>query len=391
MVIVELLPLRVASSRTGRGSVEQEDLSGVGAVWETLAKEDPLWAILSHPEKLGRKWTPEEFFREGETEISALMATLDGFGYPFYRGLALDFGCGVGRLSQALAAYCQGVVGIDISENMLELARSFNRFGSRVEYIHNTTNSLKFLDNKTFDLVYSNLVLQHMPPEDATSYIREFLRIAKPGGYVVFQVPSHLREDYLPAESTETALAESICRARLRLVSAPTVVAAGESTTVEVEVSNESNQDWIQRRVLVLHLGSHWVDKGTPSSRTRDEGNARLPGRVPAGARVKLTLPVTAPLTPGDYRLELDVVQEGVRWFRDVGSPTLNVPIRVAAKPASSDGVQMAQPQQPSVNFVMNGVRREVVEQIIALAGAQLLLAQEHRTEWYSYMYYVRR
>jgi hypothetical protein len=38
---------------------------------------------------------------------------------------------------------------------------------------------------------------------------------------------------------------------------------------------------------------------------------------------------VNAPTIPGDYFLELDMLQEGVSWFGLHGSPTLRVPIRV--------------------------------------------------------------
>ena len=47
------------------------DFTSLQNVWDTLAKEDPLWAILSVPEKRGRKWTPEDFFRSGQAEVDA--------------------------------------------------------------------------------------------------------------------------------------------------------------------------------------------------------------------------------------------------------------------------------------------------------------------------------
>jgi cyclopropane fatty-acyl-phospholipid synthase-like methyltransferase len=54
----------------------------------------------------GRRWTTEEFFATGVTEIAALMAEARGFGLPASRRRALDFGCGLGRLTQALADHC---------------------------------------------------------------------------------------------------------------------------------------------------------------------------------------------------------------------------------------------------------------------------------------------
>ena len=45
-------------------------------------------------------------------------------GSPAARRSALDFGCGIGRLSQALAEHFDQVYGVDISPKMIELARA---------------------------------------------------------------------------------------------------------------------------------------------------------------------------------------------------------------------------------------------------------------------------
>jgi 2-polyprenyl-3-methyl-5-hydroxy-6-metoxy-1,4-benzoquinol methylase len=52
-------------------------------------------------------------------------------------GRALDFGCGVGRLTQALATHYDKVDGVDISWEMINLARRHNQHGDRVKYFAN--------------------------------------------------------------------------------------------------------------------------------------------------------------------------------------------------------------------------------------------------------------
>jgi ubiquinone/menaquinone biosynthesis C-methylase UbiE len=99
---------------------------------------------------------------------------------------ALDFGAGVGRLSQALATHFREVDGVDISAPMIEQARKFNRFGERVRYHLGTAQRLPF-DDATFDFVFSKIVLQHVGIDLQRGYVREFVRVAKPGGLVVFQ------------------------------------------------------------------------------------------------------------------------------------------------------------------------------------------------------------
>jgi ubiquinone/menaquinone biosynthesis C-methylase UbiE len=107
----------------------------------------------------------------------------------------MDFGCGVGRLTQALCEAFGETVGIDISYSMIESAEKHNKFGDRCEYRVNTTDDLAQLDDAGFDLVYSNISLQHSPPEASSKYIAEFFRILRPGGVALFQVPSGPRHD----------------------------------------------------------------------------------------------------------------------------------------------------------------------------------------------------
>ena len=77
--------------------------------WEDLAHLDPLWAILTIKDKQFGKWDREEFFNSGQAEIDTLMQSC-GFDRG-NNGKALDFGCGVGRLSRALRFYFKKFMG----------------------------------------------------------------------------------------------------------------------------------------------------------------------------------------------------------------------------------------------------------------------------------------
>ncbi len=168
--------------------------------WTKFGQKDPLWAIITWPDKKGRKWRLDEFFETGEKEISAIIEVLDSVNPNLERKMALDFGCGVGRLTLALAAYFDEVSGVDIAPSMIKLAKKYNRYGNRCKYYTNEAETLEiFADNK-FDFVYSNLVLQHMRPEYSKGYIREMLRVLKPGGILIFQLPSERSSKPLPVE-----------------------------------------------------------------------------------------------------------------------------------------------------------------------------------------------
>jgi SAM-dependent methyltransferase len=153
--------------------------------WEELAHLDPLWAILVSKDKQFGKWDPQEFFFSGRQEIDALMTFLGVKRGD--NGRVLDFGCGVGRLSHALQEYFGEVYGVDISREMLRLAKEFS---PSCTFVLNQADNLKVFDDGFFDLIYSNIVLQHQPTKElAKAYIREFIRVVKPRARVVFQMP----------------------------------------------------------------------------------------------------------------------------------------------------------------------------------------------------------
>lgn len=165
-------------------------LKHVRKTYEKLGEKDPLFAVLSFRETRGNQWDPEVFFGRGRKEISSALDRLYGLGLEIPRTRALDFGCGVGRLTQALCEEFEEVVGVDISSTMIDTARRFNRFGERCQYVVNTTDRLDPLEDASFDFIYSNITLQHIPPEASVRYIAEFIRLLRPGGVALFQIPS---------------------------------------------------------------------------------------------------------------------------------------------------------------------------------------------------------
>jgi SAM-dependent methyltransferase len=162
-------------------------LDHVRTVYEQLGREDPLYAVLTDHSRRGNRWDPEEFFARGRAEIDDVMAYIDSLGRAVPRGDALDFGCGAGRLTQALAAHFEHVVGVDISQTMIEAARRYDRHPGRVRYVVNTLPDLSQFAEASFDFVYSSITLQHIPPEPAASYVAELLRVLRPGGLAIFQ------------------------------------------------------------------------------------------------------------------------------------------------------------------------------------------------------------
>lgn len=156
--------------------------------WNKLGETDPLWAILSKPPKKNNKWEVAEFFETGRKEIDAVIGRVKSSGTDISYKKALDFGCGVGRLTQALAGNFEEVCGVDIAPSMLRLAEGYNKFGAKCKYYLNETNNLRLFPDNEFDFIYTNITLQHMEPKYSKEYIKEFLRVLKPGGLLVFQL-----------------------------------------------------------------------------------------------------------------------------------------------------------------------------------------------------------
>jgi ubiquinone/menaquinone biosynthesis C-methylase UbiE len=121
-------------------------------------------------------------------QIDNLMRGIEARGIKFSRGKALDFGCGVGNLSQALCNYFHEVYAVDIAPSTLEIANKYNRHAHKCKYIHNNADNLRIFSDNSFDFIFSSGVLVSMQPRYAKKYIREFLRILRPQGLLVFQL-----------------------------------------------------------------------------------------------------------------------------------------------------------------------------------------------------------
>jgi SAM-dependent methyltransferase len=167
------------------------------ADWERLAADDPLWAVLTRPGRRGGGWEVDEFLATGAAEIDGVLEVARELGLPAGRARALDFGCGAGRLTRALARHFEKAVGIDIAEGMTRAASRLNADVPNATFVVNDRPDLSSFADASFDLVYSSLVLQHLPGRRAVErYVRDFLRVARSDGLVVFGVPDAIGFPY---------------------------------------------------------------------------------------------------------------------------------------------------------------------------------------------------
>jgi SAM-dependent methyltransferase len=189
------------------------DLEKLKDDWEALARNDALGAILTDQTKSGGKWQLDEFMATGESEVVTVMEHLRQIGHePDFGGAALDFGCGVGRLTQALARRFASCTGVDISKEMVSQAERLNKY-PHCRYVVNAESRLPFRDGE-FAFIYCNIVLQHVPKRFAEEYLREFVRILGAGGILVFGVQDSFA---MPDVASRVTRIRQILRVRSRI------------------------------------------------------------------------------------------------------------------------------------------------------------------------------
>ena len=107
---------------------------------------------------------------------------------------AIDYGCGVGRLTVALARQFPSVTGIDVSDTHIDHARRYvaDQGVTNVDFL--TLRDLDELDPiGGADFVLSSIVLQHNPPPIIALILRKLLGVLNPAGCGYFQVPTFIQ------------------------------------------------------------------------------------------------------------------------------------------------------------------------------------------------------
>jgi SAM-dependent methyltransferase len=161
--------------------------------WDEIGRLDALWAILSDPAKRHGRWDLDEFLATGRQEVDAILEAGMRWSLPKGRDHALDFGCGVGRLTRAMADHFGSATGVDISEVMVSRARALHADRPACDFEILDDGGLTVFPDRRFDCIYSRIVLQHIPDRSATeAYLREFVRLLSGGGLLVFQLPASL-------------------------------------------------------------------------------------------------------------------------------------------------------------------------------------------------------
>ncbi len=165
--------------------MSEETAAHMASFWDARARENAMYFVDNRLDY--NRGDEAAFWREGGADLDRM---LDGVGSVVGPDeIVLDLGCGIGRLTRALADRAAHVHGIDVSAEMLARASSHLSDLENVTFHQGDGTGLDALSDGSVDGVVSLVVFQHIPdPAVTLGYVREIGRVLRPGGWAVFQV-----------------------------------------------------------------------------------------------------------------------------------------------------------------------------------------------------------
>jgi hypothetical protein len=248
-----------------------------------------------------------------------------------------------------------------------------------------------------------------MEPHLSKPYIAEFMRVLRPGGVTLFQLPSErrpLEERGLPtgdtrrqqqpkrlqgralleAQPSATMLQAAALKAAVVLDAPPQglELAPGERAPLLVTVTNASSRTWPIDGVAEISLRNLW--RGEDGS-ARGDGKTLLPRTLRKGASATVVMTVSAPAQPGRYLLDIGIVQSGAAWFQLADPEAAQAQVRVTNRRKRPDTSE-----KPRIR--MWGIPRDEVVAIVEQRGGRVLEIVDDAgaaRDWVSWRYVVAK
>jgi ubiquinone/menaquinone biosynthesis C-methylase UbiE len=153
--------------------------------WDERARRDAFHYIASWKQD----WNIDSFLASGEKDYATLVSpVLERCGIPASGEVMVELGCGAGRMTPSFGRRYKRIVALDLSAEMLQRARQIHVEQQNILWLRVGGANLACLKDGSADFIFSYLVLQHLPTAElAFGYIREFLRVLRPGGAFLFQ------------------------------------------------------------------------------------------------------------------------------------------------------------------------------------------------------------
>jgi SAM-dependent methyltransferase len=154
----------------------------IRAFWNAKAREDPYWFVSTYG-TYGPDRDLKSFWASGFYIWSELKKATGYAPQPSHR--VVEIRCGVGRVTRAIAPEVGRVDALDVSEQMLAIAKTASL--PNVTFFLGDGVSLQPLPGDCADLVFAYCVFQHLPSVCTLArYLTEMVRVAKPDGMIAF-------------------------------------------------------------------------------------------------------------------------------------------------------------------------------------------------------------
>jgi SAM-dependent methyltransferase len=163
--------------------------------WDKRARENALYYI-----DTDHSTSERAFEKSGEWDLENHV--LQGIELRS-QAIALEIGCGIGRLLKPLAQHVAKVIGVDISGEMVREARARLAAFPNIQ-IHKTETNLSVVESSSVDFCFSYVVFQHFPAKKPVfTYFEEASRVLRPGGIFRFQI-NQRPEKFVPSHVADT-------------------------------------------------------------------------------------------------------------------------------------------------------------------------------------------
>ena len=169
--------------------------------WDERARQNARFYIVDSQEN----WTEDDFYRLGQQTVAQEILTDTHNicqGKEPRQMKVLEIGCGAGRVTRALADLFGEVHAVDVSGEMVRLARAACAGRPNAFIYQNNGMDLDILGERVFDFAFSICCFHHIPSRDVIeNYIREVGRVLRPGALFKFEVQGYVQLDSRPDDT----------------------------------------------------------------------------------------------------------------------------------------------------------------------------------------------
>ncbi|HVT91743.1 MAG TPA: methyltransferase domain-containing protein [Bryobacteraceae bacterium] len=179
----------------------EQQLEKMRVEWDARARENARYYVNTAT----ADWTDDSFFRSGEDTVAGeILNDMENVcqGKHPAQMRVLEIGCGAGRITRALARLFGEVHAVDVSGEMVRLAREALKDFPNAHVYQNNGTDLSVVPRLEFDFAFSMIVFQHIPSRDVIeTYVRETAGLLKQGALFKFQVQGNPLVENQPVDT----------------------------------------------------------------------------------------------------------------------------------------------------------------------------------------------